>query len=72
MNKQLKISSVLFEKWHDIQFAEETDPAYLEQITDWSENVKAGEHDDAPDSLASILYQAGFSAGGGNYMNLYR
>lgn len=72
MNKQLKIASVLFEKWNDIQFAHETDPKYLLQITDWSENVKAGEHDDCPDSLSSLLYQAGFSSAGGNWMSLYK
>ena len=52
-NKVIKISSILYEGWHRIAFAPETDPAYLEQILDFTENTK--EHDDAADSLASLL-----------------
>ena len=52
MNKYVKISSYLRERWQDIIFIKETDIDYVNQILDYTENA---EHDDAPDSLASIL-----------------
>jgi hypothetical protein len=67
--KQLKIAKVLYDKWLFIQWAEETDSEYLIQICDWTEMSKL--HDDAPDSAASLLQQAGFAAGA-DYMALYR
>lgn len=52
MNKHVKISTYLKERWKDIVFIKDTDPAYIEQITEYTENAQ---HDDAPDSLASLL-----------------
>ncbi len=52
MNKFLKISTYLRKNWGKIKFLEETDPDYINEILDYTENA---EHDDAPDSLASIL-----------------
>lgn len=52
MNKFLKITSYLKNEWKNIIFVAGTDAAYIEQICDFNENA---EHDDAPDSLASII-----------------
>lgn len=52
MNKFLKITSYLKFAWKDVVFVKGTDEAYIEQICDYNENA---EHDDAPDSLASII-----------------
>lgn len=52
MNKYLKITSYLKAEWKDIVFVEGTDKEYIRQITDYTEE---SEHDDAPDSLASIV-----------------
>lgn len=52
MNKYIKISSYLKAVWPDVIFCEGTDEDYLEQILDY--NIEA-EHDDAPDSLASLI-----------------
>ena len=52
MNKFLKITSYLKAEWKNIVFVEGTDPEYSQQITDFNENA---DHDDAPDSLASII-----------------
>lgn len=52
MNKYLKIVTYLKSEWRNIVFVEGTDPEYIEQILDFNENA---EHDDAPDSLASII-----------------
>lgn len=54
MNKYMKISSYLKFHWKDVIFVKGTDEAYIEQICDYNENA---EHDDAPDSLASIIRQ---------------
>lgn len=51
-NKYIKISTYLRKNWKDIYFLDNTDPEYLAQILDYTENA---EHDDAPDSLASII-----------------
>lgn len=51
-NKFIKISSFLRANWGNIWFLEETDAEYISQILDYTENA---EHDDAPDSLASII-----------------
>lgn len=50
-NKYLKITSYLKAIWKDIEFVAGTDEEYIKQITDYNENA---EHDDAPDSLASL------------------
>lgn len=52
MNKYLKISTYLKKYWDQIYWLEGTDPEYLSQILDYTENA---EHDDAPDSASSLL-----------------
>ena len=51
MNKFIKITSYLKGEWDNIVFVQGTDEEYIQQILDYNENA---EHDDAPDSLASI------------------
>ncbi len=51
-NKFIKISSYLKAEWRDVIFVEGTDPKYIEQICDYNEDA---EHDDCPDSLASLI-----------------
>lgn len=51
-NKYLKISTYLKRNWSRIYWLEDTDPEYLNQILDYTENAA---HDDAPDSAASLL-----------------
>ena len=51
MNKYLKISTYLKKIWKDVIFVEGTDDEYIDQICDYNENA---EHDDAPDSCASL------------------
>ena len=52
MNKYIKISSYLRKHWVGIFFLHETDEKYLNEILDYTENA---EHDDSPDSLASLV-----------------
>jgi len=52
MNKYFKISTYLKSNWDRIIFIKETDKEYINQILDYTENA---EHDDAPDSLASLI-----------------
>lgn len=52
MNKYIKISTHLRAAWNDIYWIDNTDPGYLSQILDYTENAA---HDDAPDSAASII-----------------
>lgn len=51
-NKYLKIATFLKKAWSHIQWLPDTDPDYLAQILDFTENA---DHDDAPDSAASIV-----------------
>lgn len=51
-NKFIKISTYLKKQWVNVLWLEETDPDYINEILDYTENA---EHDDAPDSAASIL-----------------
>lgn len=51
-NKYIKIVTYLKGKWRDIIFVDGTDEAYIKQICDFYEDA---EHDDAPDSLASVI-----------------
>ena len=53
-NKYLKITTYLKDEWNNIIFVAGTDDAYIKQILDYNENA---EHDDAPDSLASLVRQ---------------
>ena len=59
-NKYIKIVTYLKKAWPDIVFVEGTDEAYINQITDYTEDA---EHDDAPDSAASLLRQGRFREG---------
>jgi predicted phage terminase large subunit-like protein len=52
MNKFIKITSYLKACWKDVIFVQGTDEEYINQICDYNENA---EHDDAPDSLASLI-----------------
>lgn len=52
MNKDLKITSYLKFEWNNVIFVLGTDQEYINQICDYNENA---EHDDAPDSLASLV-----------------
>lgn len=51
-NKYIKIATYLRREWQNIEWLPETDPDYLNQILDYTEN---SEHDDAPDSAASLI-----------------
>lgn len=52
MNKYIKISTHLKGVWDRVVFIQETDNEYINQILDYTENAT---HDDAPDSLATLL-----------------
>lgn len=52
MNKYIKISTYLKKEWNNITWLEDTDPEYINEILDYNEFV---EHDDSPDSAASLL-----------------
>lgn len=52
MNKFIKITSYLKSCWKNVIFVMGTDEDYINQICDYNENA---EHDDAPDSLASLI-----------------
>lgn len=52
MNKFVKITSYLKGAWSDVVFVEGTDEEYIQMVLDYNENA---DHDDAPDSLASIV-----------------
>lgn len=52
MNKFVKISTYLRSSWNQILWLEETDPEYINEILDYSEFA---DHDDSPDSAASLL-----------------
>lgn len=59
MNKYMKIVTYLKAIWKDVIFVEGTDQEYIDQICDYFEDA---EHDDAPDSAASlarIFYKKG-------------
>ena len=59
MNKHVKIVTYLKAAWGDIVFVDGTDPEYIDQICDYTEDA---EHDDAPDSLASLCQRGRFRA----------
>lgn len=52
MNKYIKISTFLRKNWGNIFWLEDTDPEYINEILDYSE---FSDHDDSPDSAASLL-----------------
>ena len=51
-NKFVKVTSYLKSEWKNVVFVAGTDAEYINQICDYTENA---EHDDAPDSAASIV-----------------
>ena len=51
-NKFIKISSHLRSHWKDIRWIEDTDPSYLSEILDYTENSTT---DDCADSAASLI-----------------
>ncbi|WP_440896254.1 terminase large subunit domain-containing protein [Amphibacillus sp. Q70] len=51
-NKFIKITTYLRKYWKQIEWLEDTDPEYINEILDYTENA---EHDDSPDSAASLL-----------------
>ena len=51
-NKYIKIASHLKSEWSDVIFVKGTDEKYINQICDYNENA---DHDDCPDSLASLI-----------------
>lgn len=51
-NKFIKISTYLRKEWANIYWLDTTDPDYLNDILDYTENA---EHDDSPDSAASLV-----------------
>lgn len=51
MNKYMKIVTYLKAIWKDLYFVEGTDEEFIRQIEDFYEDA---EHDDAPDSVASL------------------
>lgn len=59
-NKFIKIATYLRAEWTKIQWLESTDPDYMAQILDYTENA---EHDDAPDSAASLIRQTNKKGG---------
>lgn len=52
MNKHLKITTFLKSAWGNTSFLDVTDTEFINQIINYTENA---EHDDAPDSVASII-----------------
>ena len=50
-NKYIKIATYLKAIWKDLVFVDGTEKEYINQICDYNENA---EHDDAPDSAASL------------------
>lgn len=67
MNKYMKIVTYLKAIWKDLIFVEGTDPEYIRQITDYFEDA---EHDDAPDSAASLARVLYKKADNSNYTPL--
>lgn len=51
-NKYYKIATYLRKWWENIVFLPGTDPAYIAEIMDYTEDA---EHDDCPDSAASLV-----------------
>ena len=50
-NKKIKILTHLRQCWNKIVFMPGTDPGYIRQIVEYTENA---EHDDAPDSATTV------------------
>lgn len=67
MNKYMKIVTYLKAIWKDLVFVKGTDPEYIRQITDYFEDA---EHDDAPDSAASLARTYYKKADNSNYVSI--
>ncbi|HCJ37807.1 MAG TPA: hypothetical protein DHV37_05715 [Erysipelotrichaceae bacterium] len=77
MNKFLKIVTYLKAIWNDLYFVEGTDKEFIEQICEYHEDA---DHDDAPDTVASLArilygrnteeYKPIFMGGSRKYENL--
>ncbi|WP_271523475.1 hypothetical protein [Enterococcus mundtii] len=52
MNKFIKITTYLRKEWKNILWLDNTDPDYMSDILDYTENAT---HDDCPDSAASLI-----------------
>lgn len=57
MKKHVKIVTYLKAAWPDVVFVRGTDDRFIDQICDYTEDA---EHDDAPDSMASLLQRGKF------------
>ncbi len=66
LNKHVKIVTYLKAAWPDIVFVEGTDKEYIDQVCDYTEDA---EHDDAPDSLASLCQRG--NAGSAAYVSAF-
>lgn len=53
-NKMIKIATYLRKHWKQVAWLDDTDPDYMTEVLDYTENA---EHDDAPDSAASLIRQ---------------
>ena len=53
-NKYMKIVTNLKPEWKNVVFVDGTDPEYIDQVCDYNEDA---DHDDAPDSLSSVVRQ---------------
>jgi hypothetical protein len=65
-NKHVKITNYLYKYWTKIDWDQDTDPEYLNQILDY---IEGQEPDDCPDSAASLLREKFHKK---NYINLYK
>ncbi len=68
MNKYVKITSYLKFAWENVIFVKGTDPEYINQICDFNDEA---EHDDAPDSLSSMIRVMPLKNRGDGYINLF-
>lgn len=68
MNKYMKIVTYLKAIWGNIEFVKSTGREFIEQICDYSENA---EHDDAPDSLASLARLCYNKRDSSDYQSIY-
>lgn len=68
MNKYVKISSHLRKWWEKIVFVRGTDAEYIAQIMDYTEDA---EHDDAPDSAASVCRLLDARGGNEGYRSIF-
>lgn len=67
-NKQVKISTNLYEYWDKLWWSPNTDDEYLNMVLDWRPDTK--EHDDPPDSIASLIREV-CKPNKGSKRNLY-